>query len=80
MHKWDGNNIKVGDFVIRMLAGTIPMSLKVTELTDQIITCGDWTFDRVTGAEIDEDLDWGPPPKMTGSFLITPELEKQEAA
>lgn len=63
-------HIKVGDVVIRMLAGTIPMKLMVTEVTDTlIVTGGGWTFDRVYGAEVDDDLNWGPPPKHTGSFL-----------
>ena len=62
-------NLKVGDVVTRMLAGTVPMRLPVSEITDQIITCGDWQFDRATGAEIDKDLGWGPPPLRTGSVL-----------
>ena len=61
--------LKVGDTVVRMLAGTLPMKLRVSKVTDQIITCHDWEFDRATGAEIDELLDWGPPPRMTGSYL-----------
>jgi len=62
-------NIKVGDTVTRLLAGTIPMELKVTEVTDDRIVCGGWEFDKATGVEIDEELGWGPPPKMTGSFI-----------
>lgn len=62
-------NIKIGDSVLRLLSGTIPMVLKVTDLTDELIICGDWTFDRKTGAEIDEDLGWGPKTGITGSFL-----------
>jgi hypothetical protein len=61
--------IKPGDIVVRMLGGTIPMELVVTEVSDTVITCGDWTFDRNTGAEIDADLEWGPEYGMTGSFL-----------
>ena len=65
------NQIKNGDYVTRMLAGTAPMELKVTEVTEDLIVCeGGWKFDRKTGAEIDEDLDWGPPPQHTGSFLL----------
>jgi hypothetical protein len=61
--------VKVGDTVRRMLAGTIPIDLKVTELTDDLITTGGgWTFCRKTGAEIDEDLGWGP--QGTGSILV----------
>jgi hypothetical protein len=62
-------HVKPGDVVTRMLAGTIPMKLKVQSVTDTLIDCG-WTFDRKTGAEVDEDLGWGPPPKMTGSYLV----------
>lgn len=66
--------MKVGDTVTRMLAGTTPMELKVTEITENRIVCGAWEFDRATGAEIDEDFGWGPPPKftMTGSFIKVP--------
>lgn len=63
-------NVKVGDTVTRMIAGIISMKLKVTSITDTIIECGDWTFDKATGAEIDEYLGYGPPPMMTGSYLI----------
>jgi len=61
--------MKVGDVITRMLAGKVPHELKITELTDTLITCGPWTFDRASGAEIDEFLNWGPPPKITGSFI-----------
>jgi hypothetical protein len=63
------SDIKAGDRVTRMLGGEIPMKLTVTEVTLQVIFCWPWMFDRRTGAEIDEDLDWGPPPKRTGSFI-----------
>lgn len=63
------SKLKIGDSVVRMLAGKIPMALKVSDITDQRIICGPWEFDRVTGAEIDDDLGWGPPPAMTGSFI-----------
>jgi hypothetical protein len=61
--------IKIGDKVTRMLAGTVPMELLVTAVTDDTIVCGAWTFDRVTGVEIDEELGWGPKHGVTGSFL-----------
>ena len=48
--------IKVGDTVTRMLSGTIPMELKVSEITEDRIVCGPWEFDRTTGHEIDEDI------------------------
>lgn len=67
----DFTHIEVGDTVKRMLAGKIPMDLKVTEITeDLIVTGGGWTFDRRTGAEVDEDLQWGPKYGVTGSYLV----------
>lgn len=66
-------HIKVGDTVTRMLAGVIPMQLKVTSVTDTLIKCGDeggWWFDRKTGAEEDEELQWGVKFGATGSFLV----------
>jgi hypothetical protein len=62
-------DLKVGQPVVRMLAGVVPMPLKVTAVTDKRIICGAWEFDRATGAEIDEELGWGPPPLATGSFI-----------
>lgn len=59
----------VGHFAIRNMAG-IEMKLRVTDVTEDRIICGAWEFDRATGAEIDDDLGWGPPPKMTGSYLM----------
>jgi len=51
----DFMDVKKGDTVLRMLAGTIPMKLQVVEVTeDIIITGGGWEFDRQTGAEIDD--------------------------
>ena len=47
---------KEGEYVIRMLAGRIPMGLKITELTPDKIICGAWEFKRDTGVEIDEDI------------------------
>lgn len=63
-------SLKVGDEVTRVLGGEVFMALQVTELTDKLITCGDWTFDRATGAEIDEYFRWGPEYGVTGSFLL----------
>jgi len=61
-------NIKKGDKVRRMLAGSIPMALKVSEVTEDKIKCGPWEFCRATGAEIDEELGWDA--TRTGSFLL----------
>jgi len=72
-------HVKVGDIVTRMLAGVVPCKLKVTEVTDTLIISGteecNWSFDRATGAEVDEDLGWGIRDangvmSPTGSYLI----------
>lgn len=60
-------HVKIGDVVTRLLCGTIPMKLKVTNVDDKLIHCGHWTFDRVTGGEVDEDLGWTA--HQTGSVL-----------
>lgn len=63
--------VKAGDKIKRMLADTVPMVLTVEKIDDDLIhTYGGWMFDRKTGAEVDPDLGWGPPPAMTGSFLV----------
>jgi len=44
-----------GDIVTRLLAGTIPMDLRVTAVDARFIYCGPvgsgWKFDRSSGAE-----------------------------
>jgi hypothetical protein len=60
-------DVKVGDTVIRYLAGVIPVPLRVTKVTATLIHCYEWSFDRRTGAEIDDALGWGV--HGTGSFL-----------
>jgi hypothetical protein len=62
--------VNVGDVVVRYLAGSLRMHLEVTDVTHDRIICGDWEFDRQTGAEIDDVLGWGPPPKQTGSYIV----------
>jgi hypothetical protein len=64
----DLSGVQVGDECQRVFRGESLMILRVTEVTDDLIICGPWTFDRATGAEIDEDLNWGPSTK-TGSVL-----------
>lgn len=64
-------SVKLGDEVTRWLGGRngVRLRLRVTEIENGVITCDLWTFDQATGAEIDEDLGWGPPPLTTGSFI-----------
>ena len=63
-------DVKVGDTVLRMLAGVCPVNLLVSEVTPDRIICGDWEFCATTGAEIDDMLGWGPAYGRTGSFLV----------
>jgi hypothetical protein len=75
----DFSSVKPGDVVIRMLGGEIAMPLNVGKVENGVIYTGSpdgsinveegWKFDQESGAEIDELLGWGPPPKKTGSFL-----------
>lgn len=62
-------DLKVGDIVTRKLGGVVPMKLRITEVTDTLIICGWWKFDRETGVEEDEDLGWGVAFGKTGSYL-----------
>ena len=62
--------VNVGDMVTRYFAGERGFSLAVTGITSDRIICADWEFDRATGAEIDDVLDWGPPPKATDSYIV----------
>lgn len=65
-------NIKPEDIVTRMLAGTIPIELKVEKVENGIIHLyGGWTFNQQTGMEIDEDLGWDGL-TYSGSFLVNP--------
>ena len=59
----------VGDRVTRNMAGA-EIEFKITEIDDKFIHCGPWKFCKKTGAEVDEDLNWGPPPQATGSFIL----------
>lgn len=60
-------SLKPGDLVSRHLAGTLAMDLTVTRVSPDLIHCGDWTFSRLNGAEIDEDLGWDA--NHTGSYI-----------
>lgn len=63
------NDIKIGDIVTRFLGNKsdCKMNLKVTDLNETEIICGDWKFSRINGAEIDEELGWSE--LYTGSYL-----------
>ncbi len=62
--------VQVGDPVLRIMCGCNGMRLTITEIAGDRVKCGSWEFDRLTGAEIDEDMDWGP--NSSGSFIAIP--------
>jgi hypothetical protein len=71
------DEVRVGDVVYRYLAGVAEMEMRVTTVSEDRIECtavdapvDTWTFDRKTGAEIDEDLGWGPQYGVTGSYIL----------
>lgn len=70
-------DIKPGEEVVRMLGGMVKMTLLVDHVDDNFIYVGfekgGWKFCRDTGAEVDEELGWGPQFGVTGSFLVKPE-------
>ena len=46
------------------------MQMTVEKVENGVISCkGGWTFDVETGAEIDDELRWGPKWGATGSML-----------
>ncbi len=50
-------DVAVGDTVFRFFGGNAaPMLLRVTVVTETRIICGEWQFDKETGAEIDDFL------------------------
>lgn len=84
-------DLKVGDRVVRMLAGTIPMTLAITGIDELYVYCGanydsenkddfaGWKFNRFVGYEVDEDLGWGVLQEdgtiYTGSYIAGKEEE-----
>jgi hypothetical protein len=70
-------HVKVGDVGTRMLAGTVPMQLEVTEVDEKLIHCGEWMFDRLSGVEHDPELGWGVEFGVSGSYLV-PEDPRDE--
>jgi hypothetical protein len=66
-------DVQPGEVVVRMVGNTLPMFMTVTKVTEDQVICGDYTFDRETGMEIDEFLEWGPKFGRTGSVIHSEE-------
>ena len=74
-------HLKVGDRVDRYHGSGFFMEMQVVEVKDTLLVCaamlpdnrglvkGDWTFDRNSGVEEDEDLHWGVKYGATGTYL-----------
>lgn len=84
----DCRHLKKGDKCIRNLAG-IPMLGYVMEVEEKVLKFASydtmhwpidelWTFDRETGAEEDEVLEWGVRFGRTGSVLILKEWTDED--
>lgn len=65
-------SLVVGDTVTRNMCG-VKMPLKISEITDELIICGPWSFSKKTGAEIDEELGWNET-RSGGSISLPTEL------
>lgn len=62
--------LQVGDKVFRWFGGSVPtMELIVSNISDGLIICGDYTFETKNGLEVDEDLGWGE--FGSGSYITT---------
>jgi hypothetical protein len=68
------DDVEVGDIVVRRLAGSLPMAMKVTGLDETPIYCGRWKFLKSTGGEVDDERGWDG--INTGSFLIPPDSRR----
>ena len=70
------SDVRPGDTVARFFEPDIEtMRLKVSEVDHWFIHCGPWKFDRINGAEIDEDLEWDR--FCTGSYIRSLPKTKQ---
>jgi hypothetical protein len=69
------SEVKVGDLVTRMFGGVPALELTVTEVADDLIHCGPWTFRKDNGGEVDEDLGWDGVTR-TGSVLVPRDPEQ----
>lgn len=72
--------LQEGDIITRVLSGYIPFKVQVVHVEGGRIYCCPpslrwpveecWVFDAITGSEIDERFNWGPPPLRSASYLV----------
>ena len=70
-------SLRVGDRVTRFAVGQSMGEFKVTAVQEGLVHCGPWTFDRITGIEVDCELGWGPD-GLVGTWLVHPSREDDE--
>ncbi len=63
-------DLRPGDRVLRSIADGPATAMTITAIEQGVVSCGPWRFDAATGAEIDDELGWGPPPGTTGSYIV----------
>jgi hypothetical protein len=88
----DMTHLTQGDTVIRLIAGELEMPMRVLKVEAELISCTPldldpddalergliWTFDRTTGIEVDDGLEWGPRWQRTGSELVATNPDERE--
>ena len=70
-------DLRVGDLVARAVAGVRLGPYRVKRVEEDLINVGLWSFDRVTGIEVDPDLGFGPG-GVVGSWLVHPDAEDDQ--
>lgn len=67
-------SLQPGDRVTRVAAGKPMGVFTVSAVDEALVHCGPWSFDRVTGIEVDPELGWGPG-GLIGTWLVHPSSE-----
>ena len=65
-------SLQPGDRVTRVAAGKPMGVFTVSAVDEALVHCGPWSFDRVTGIEVDPELGWGPG-GLIGTWLVHPD-------
>lgn len=68
-------DVAVGDTVVRVIAG-LKVSLRVSAVSEGLIYCGGWAFERDSGVEYDPELCWGTKYGVSGSYIEVSHEEK----
>lgn len=69
--------LQVGDVARRVVAGQPMGDYTVTAVEAALIHCGPWTFDRITGIEVDPELGLGPG-GLIGTWLVHSDSEEDD--